>query len=464
MWALRALAVVSCLGSPSVAWALTCDEVRNMVDVNVPDAIVRKTIDGAAESAEDTEELLRCLEAGPASDHPEPERPLDAFWPDVSEPCRPFVPTESSVRRGQGGIRSSRVRRWEQPLGVCEILLVRQAGSDHLTAQEQYYFAKLIQGADDLVVAWDLFAAVARRGADGPYFKYAVPMLVAMADAVDRRAETLQLLADVPADRVPRQVRRTVSAMRARDAMDRGDVDAALAYALEFDPDRDLERAWLQAEILSSRGDFDAALAAFHAVQLPEEDPRPADESSLALGVALVHGAAGRCEEALATLNSATFTPRDRDRAALLEARCSWNLGRDGDAIRASRRVAAWSPEARLLEVRALERLGRSRARREGDALIQELDALIDGATSDDLAARIDDDDRLYGPLSRMRHLELAVERDVAARFGSPVAEFHQQELDRARARAEQVRAEVRDDVLAELAVLGDQAASLAQR
>jgi hypothetical protein len=227
------------------AYALSCSEIMNMVNVNVPASIVVQTIDESGEefSADD----LRCLtnEGAPS----EVIAAVKARMQATSAPKEePVVPAENTRTRGGGnssfeddeavgdtkGKSGSSLRdlpeeggeedkgrdpeklddaitayNAKKPLTASLILfkLYQDKAYPEKESKILYYLAQSLFQLQMYHASQYFYIEVLKKGTANPYFKYALPKLVTIARYTGDESDLMRIVAKIPPDEYPRSAK-----------------------------------------------------------------------------------------------------------------------------------------------------------------------------------------------------------------------------------------------------------------
>ncbi len=314
-WALS----LGLLSIASPAWALSCDEIMNMVDVNVPTNIVVQTMEssGTRFSAED----IRCLDQrGAPSEVITSAKKMAATEDDAGEEEAPEKPAsgkppasgskfdseeelgggddalpeeggneEAAAEEGGGGprqveelIKMYRAKKLlGSSLGFFELL------EDNTFPDEEskisYYLAKSLYDLGMYHGAQHYFMQVVRKGPKNPYFKYALPKLVAIAQLTGNDTELLRIVDKIPPESFPRQAKNYLYYLMGRKLYDDGELAGSAKYFQQISAKSDLylKAKYYEGVINNERGKLKSAVTAFKDVyqaELPPLDERQAAE------------------------------------------------------------------------------------------------------------------------------------------------------------------------------------------
>lgn len=238
------------LWSPS-AHALSCEEIMNMVNVNVPASIVVQTIDDAGQQFSSDD--VRCLtnEGAPAEviaaakaltqkDTPDEEAEADPVRGETTKATRSsgkaedeeYQNTEAigAKRSGSKTLQDSPDENGEsedegrdperlesavkaynakKPL-TASYELHRMLQEDQYPDKESkilYYLARSLYDLGMYHSSQYYFIEVLKKGPSNPYFKYALPKLVAIAKFTGDESDLARIVAKIPPEEFPRSAR-----------------------------------------------------------------------------------------------------------------------------------------------------------------------------------------------------------------------------------------------------------------
>ena len=261
--------------SSSNAWALDCDEIMNMVNVNVPTNIIVQTMEDSGDQF--TNEDIRCLmDAGApddvvttakrmsASAAPDPE-PIERGEPSTTRDTDDWNQTdrigESSSRRGgRGGyddLPEDGEDQANQAGGACaddvdeaveaykakkylgsSLMLFRLLEDGSCPEQEErihFYLGMNLYDLEMYHSSQYYFMQVIKKGTNGRYFKYALPKVVAIARYTGDDSELMRVAKaasskDVPIQEYPRNAQNYMAYLYGVDAYDDGELSKARRY------------------------------------------------------------------------------------------------------------------------------------------------------------------------------------------------------------------------------------------
>jgi len=294
------------------AWALTCDEIMSMVNVNVPSNIVVQTME--ASGSRFTADDLKCLEkqgapddvlaaakkASVAEEAPaETPKPKKTEEPDEPKPKSNFDDEEelgSDIPEGTeeasestGGpkqvddlVKAYRAKKYlTASKGFFELL--EDGTYPDEESKIKYYLAKSLYDLGMYHGAQHYFMEVVRKGVKNPYFKYALPKLVAIAEMTGNDTELLRVVDKIPPEAFPRQAQNHLYYLMGRKLYDDEQYAEAAKYFEQVSPKSELylKAKYYEGVIANERGKLKSAVAAFRDVfnaKVVPTDERQAQE------------------------------------------------------------------------------------------------------------------------------------------------------------------------------------------
>lgn len=309
---LKNAALLAALALPSSAFAITCDEIVNMVRVNVPSSIVVTTIQSSGTRF--TPADISCLQQAqmpadvvgaanaqaamapaPAPMQPMPGQPMPA--PVAPAPLPPLAPAPASMMPGLGdetlggdipvndGGGESAEPGGTDP-AVLDALIKAQRANKNLTASKglydllkqrsyptyetkiTYYLAKSLYELEMYHSAQYYFMEVVRKGPQNPYFKYALPRLVAIAELTGNDTELLRIVHKIPPEAFPRNAQDHLFYLLGRKHFERGNLSAAIEQFKRVSAKSELfmRSKYYEGVVLNEQRKLRSAVAAFREV------------------------------------------------------------------------------------------------------------------------------------------------------------------------------------------------------
>ncbi|MEC7241557.1 MAG: hypothetical protein VXW32_09990 [Myxococcota bacterium] len=228
------------------AHALSCDEIMNMVNVNVPVHIVTQTMQDSGQqfnsndirclvrqgAPEDVISAARSLSSQPEEEpsnrnsRPEPQeaetdsyedeemigerrrRRRQSAYDDLPEESadEPVNPGSTCERDVEDAIEKLRAQK---PLGASKMLfdIVEGGNCPEQVTRSHYYLARAMYDMEMYHSAQHYFMQVVRKGPANRYFKHALPKLVAIARYTGNNAELTRIVHRIPPEEYPRQAK-----------------------------------------------------------------------------------------------------------------------------------------------------------------------------------------------------------------------------------------------------------------
>ncbi|MCO4746545.1 MAG: tetratricopeptide repeat protein [Proteobacteria bacterium] len=281
------------------AMALSCQEILDMAKVSVPSEIIVQTMEGSGSAFNDDD--IRCLVDGDApaeivekargmSTGPAPTRTPMTREEDPNEPG--FDTTESlggdvSLSSNDDPLESGGPQIIEQAVEAyrqkkylsASKALFDLLDEDAFPAEEakiQYYLAKSLFDLEMYHGAQHYFMEVVRKGPRNPYFKYALPKLVAVSQLNGNDVELLRVVHKIPPEAFPRQAKNHLYYLMGRKLYEKGELSAAAEYFQQISAKSDLymRAKYYEGVIHNERGKLKSAVKSFRDVY--QADPSEA--------------------------------------------------------------------------------------------------------------------------------------------------------------------------------------------
>lgn len=299
----RSLPIVLSLGVglsvPQSAWALSCAEIMNMVNVNVPVPIVVQTIEDSGEQF--TTDDVRCLvnEGAPSEVVSAAKKLMAGAEPKETERPSEVTKTRSSKSSSEeeeeeelgagrtsgeseadlqdkGGPDPEKIKeaiklfRAKKPLTASVILfeLLEDKVFPDREAQIQYYLARCLYDLEMYHTSQYYFLEVLRKGPQNPYFKHALPKLVAIARATGDNSELLRVVAKIPPEAFPRSARNHLYYLMGVRLYEEDDLARARKYFGQISAKSDLylRSKYYEGVIYNKQGKLKSAVRSFRDV------------------------------------------------------------------------------------------------------------------------------------------------------------------------------------------------------
>ncbi len=325
---LNSLVAVAALSFASTAHAeLACEEVMTMVGYGIGDSVIIQAMQSAGGSY--SEEQLTCLrdQAAPAAvmaaaesmggsgstgpmTRPDPVddgpgigediladdvlgidlNPEEDFGADVDVE---EIDEERGPSQVEELVRLYRAKKFLTASKGLFDLLEDDTYPEH-KSKITYYLAKSLYDLGVYHGAQHYFMEVVRQGPRNPYFKYALPKLVAIAQINGNDVELLRIVEHIPPEQFPRQAKNHLSYLMGRRLYEQGELSEALRYFQSVSPRSELymRSKYYEGVIHNERSKYKSAVKAFRDVyqaEVPEVDARTGEELKDLQDLALVN-------------------------------------------------------------------------------------------------------------------------------------------------------------------------------
>ncbi|MCB9761387.1 MAG: hypothetical protein H6739_16210 [Alphaproteobacteria bacterium] len=299
-----ALVGLALAASPS-AMAQSCDDIMNMVNVNVPTNIIVQTMESSGKLFDNAE--IRCLEDGGApaevvdaakklsasAKEPEPEITREK----EIEKTRPSDDWEETERLGEDTRRSGarefedlpeegegkdttacgrqvddavEMYRARKPLGASKLLydMLDDGTCPEQTTKVHYYLARALLDLEMYHSAQYYFMQVVQRGPADPYFKHALPKVVAIARYTGDDSELLRIVPRIPPEEYPRQAKNHLYYLMGVRLYDQDKLSDARNYFAQISTKSDLylKSKYFEGVIYNRQGRLKSAVKSFRDV------------------------------------------------------------------------------------------------------------------------------------------------------------------------------------------------------
>jgi len=318
--------LVASLWSTS-AWALTCDDIMNMVNVNVPSKTVVSTMENSGQRFTSADVSCLSSRGAPADvvataqrmSAPAPVPAAPAPAPVAAPTPAPAAPAPSADPLGgslSGGNLMSAGDEAEVEAGgsppAVESLVQAYRNKKYVSASEgfyrlledntypahktriEYYLAKSLYDMQMFHGAQHYFIQVVKKGPKNPYFKYALPRLVAIAEHTGNDYELLRIVNKIPPEAFPRQAKNHLFYLMGRKAYEDEDLSESSRHFQQISAKSELymRARYFDGIINNERGKLKSAVMAFRDVMQAEPaltDARRADEVDDLKDLALIN-------------------------------------------------------------------------------------------------------------------------------------------------------------------------------
>lgn len=300
------------LGVSTPAWAITCDEIMNMVNVNVPTNIVIQTMEGSGTRF--TADDIRCLDregappeviasakkmaaAEEEDDAPPPTtktRPTeddsgssfdkaDTLGGDLQDEGGDETASDSGDDEDAGGGGPRQIEELIKLYRAKKLLgaslgfydLLREDTFPDEESKISYYLAKSMYDLGMYHSAQHYFMQVVRKGPRNPYFKYALPKLVAIAQLTGDDYELYRIVDKIPPEAFPRQAKNYLYYLMGRKLYEEDQLAESAKYFQQISSKSDLylKSKYYEGVINTERNKYKSAVTAFKDVYQAEVAP-----------------------------------------------------------------------------------------------------------------------------------------------------------------------------------------------
>jgi len=300
---LPSLAVAVALAIPRPAHALSCDEIMNMVNVNVPTNIVVQTMKDSGDqfNPEDVSCLQR--EGAPsevvstaksmvarAEPEPPPVRDREPERRPSMEDDEDFSDRGNRGRSGQNDLtdegsdngagdpqelkQAIKLLKSKKPLTATVMLyhLLEDGDFPEHTTKINYYLAKGLSDLEMYHGAQYHYMKVVKKGPNNPYFSYALPKLVQIARFTGDNTELMRIVAKIPVDAYPRGAKNQLYYLMGVRYYDKDELSRAAKYFGQVSSKSDLylRSKYFEGVIFNQQGKLKSAVRSFRDVYRQE--------------------------------------------------------------------------------------------------------------------------------------------------------------------------------------------------
>jgi len=290
--------------APTAASAMSCDDIMGMVQVQIPSAIVVETMKSSGGVSEDVLQCLttkgappevlaqaKAMSSGAAVAAPKPTTAAPAPAPapsskfdeeetlggdalDVGTGPAAADDAEAGEPDTGGGpaeieaaIEAYRAKNYTQSSTALYEILRDGKFPDHQTKSE-YYLAKSLDDMELYHSAQHYFMAVVKKGPSNPYFKYALPRLIRIAERTGNDYELLRIVAKIPPEAFPRQAKNHLYYLMGRKQFEREELTEAGESFQQVSSKSDLymRAKYFEGVINQQRGKLKSAVMSFREV------------------------------------------------------------------------------------------------------------------------------------------------------------------------------------------------------
>ncbi|MEQ1564958.1 MAG: hypothetical protein ABMA64_04920 [Myxococcota bacterium] len=308
-------ALVVGLSVPAQALAIGCDDIMNMVTLGIPSSIVIETMKSSGKQF--TDQDIQCLKSknappdvqaaalqmagappstGGGAPAPAPD-PTSAFDQEDTLGGDTFdvgggpvagdadaADEEEPSGGGPPELEQAIEKYREKKFQTSSDALYEMLRDGRYPDQEtkiQYYLAKSLYDLTLYHSAQHYFMEVVRKGPSNPYFKYALPRLVAIATLTGNDYELLRVVNKIPPEAFPRQARNHLYYLMGRKLFEKEDLTGAAEYFKQVSTKSDLymRSKYYEGIINQQRGKLKSAVMSFREV-MTAQPPVVADARS----------------------------------------------------------------------------------------------------------------------------------------------------------------------------------------
>ena len=290
------------------AHALSCDEIMNMVEVNVPENIVVATIKDSGDQFSSDE--VGCLEdrgapaavvsqaksqmlaeapaVGPAAGDLSTEEEAPAAAPSELDADEDVLGARSArepadlPERGAAGADPNKIKeaiklyKAKKPL-TSSLMLYEMIDAGQFPEHEtkmNYYLGRSLQDLEMYHAAQYHFMQVIRKGPENQYFAYALPQLVKIARFTGDDTELMRIVGKIPPDAYPRGAKRELFYLMGTRFYAKDELSKANKYFAQVSPKSPLflKAEYYRGVIFNEQGKLKSAVRSFRNVYKEEVD------------------------------------------------------------------------------------------------------------------------------------------------------------------------------------------------
>jgi len=293
------------------AWALSCDEIMNMVEVNVPTNIVVMTVKDSGEQF--TAEEIKCLQskgapeavlnqakamsaASAPTETRAPKTPEKATKSNALDSDEDVIGTKSSKKKiedlpeqgSEEGEDPDAIKqainlfRAKKPL-TASAMLYELLDKQQYPEQEtkiNYYLGRCLEDLEMFHTAQYHYLQVVKKGTTNPYFNYALPKLVKIARFTGDDTELQKIVAKIPPESFPRDAKNHLYYLLGVRAYEDNDLSGARKHfgSVSTKSPLYLKSEYFRGVIYNQQGKLKSAVRSFRDVYREEvelyNDPR----------------------------------------------------------------------------------------------------------------------------------------------------------------------------------------------
>lgn len=294
--------------APTAASAMSCDDIMGMVQVQIPSAIVVDTMKSSGGISADVLQCLttkgappevlaqaKAMSSGAAVAAPKPtstatspnpapapapsstfdnEETLGGAAFDVGPGAAAADDAEAAEPDTGGGpaeiemaIEAYRAKNYIQSSAALYEILRDGKFPEHIS-KTQYYLAKSLDDMELYHSAQHYFMQVVKTGPGNPYFKYALPRLIRIAERTGNDYELLRIVTKIPPEAFPRQAKNHLYYLMGRKQFEREELTEAGESFQQVSSKSDLymRAKYFEGVINQQRGKLKSAVMSFREV------------------------------------------------------------------------------------------------------------------------------------------------------------------------------------------------------
>jgi len=298
--------------SPSNAFAMNCDDIMNMLGVNVPEGTVVQIMADTGQTFSQAD--IACLrDKGAPAAVVNQAVSMGAVAAPAPAPAPAAAPAPAPAPAGGfdntgeiGAGLEGLPEQGEEPSSggppIVEQLIQEFRNKKYLTASKglydlvadntypdqntkiKYYLAKSLYELGMYHGAQHYYMEVVRKGPKNPYFKYALPRMIEIAERTGNDAELLRIVAKIPPESFPRQAKNHLYYLMGRKLYEKDELSGSAQYFRQISAKSPLylRSKYFEGIIHNERGKLKSAVMAFREVMTttppPASDARQAKE------------------------------------------------------------------------------------------------------------------------------------------------------------------------------------------
>ena len=335
---LRTLTACGILGwtVPGAAFALSCEEITNMLSVGVPTNIVVQTIEDSAELNSGTTACLQKRSAPATVISVARKLEIPSRAPVVNTPANTPANTTPEPHELKDAVKQYKAKK---PMSASYLLfnILASGEADGHEAKVNYYLARSFQEIGLHHSALATHMQVIKEGPATTYFQYSLPQVVSLSESLDDWTELRRIAHKVPTADIPRGAKNTMNYWQGVRAYDKDDLSTAMDKLEEISPSssRYVKASYLRGVIFTQQNKFKSATKAFRDTiqhdlssytQAADLRDAKATQDLALMGIGRIYYDIQRYEEALRYSLLVPDTSPYWSRASLEAAWAAWML------------------------------------------------------------------------------------------------------------------------------------------